>query len=122
MRQLFSDYSAIIKGFLILFTIINYIKISFIIVLKISSYWAFHSVSAIIKYFITILTVIEKCTLQFRKKRPVGKKTPLRGGSFYRRDVLFQNGLGGAFAVAPLVFVLPSFVIKRMLYRDKFYW
>ena len=59
--------------------------------LKISTYWAFHSISAIIKHFITILTVNEKCTLQFRKKRPVGKNTPLGGGLFYRRDVLFDE-------------------------------
>ena len=58
------------------------------IVLKISSYWAFHSVSAIIKYFITILTVNEKCTLQSRKKRPVGKKTPLPEGFFCRRPFM----------------------------------
>ena len=77
MRQLFSDYSAIIKGFLILFTIINYIKISFILVLRISSYWAFHSVNAIIKHFITLLTVNGKCIRISGKKRPVGKKTPL---------------------------------------------
>ena len=103
MRQLFSDYSAIIKGFLILFTIINYIKISFIIVLKISSYWAFHSVNAIIKHFITLLTVNGKCIRIRGKKRPVGKKTPLRRVFFYRRDVLFQNGPGGGFADAPLL-------------------
>ena len=103
MRQLFSDYSAIIKGFLILFTIINYIKISFIIVLKISSYWAFHSVSAIIKHFITLLTVNGKCIRISGKKRPVGKKTPLRGGLFYRRDVLFQNGPEGFFCRHPFI-------------------
>ena len=91
MRQLFSDYSAIIKGFLILFTIINYIKISFIIVLKISSYWVFHSVSAIIKHFITILTVNVKCIQLSWKKRPVGKKTPSEGGLFTDGTFCLRN-------------------------------
>ena len=102
MRLLFIDYSAIIKGFLILFTIINYFKIPSIIVLKISSYWAFHGVSAIIEHFIMLLTVNGKCIRIREKKRPVGKNTPLGGGLFYRRDVLFQNGPGFFFLPTPL--------------------
>ena len=57
IRRLFSDYSAIIEGSLMLFTIINDIKQPLIKGLKISSYWGFHSVSAIIEHFGTILTL-----------------------------------------------------------------
>lgn len=58
LRRLFSDYWAITKGFLILFTIINHIKKPLKVVLKDSSRVFFYSVGDIIKHFQMILTGI----------------------------------------------------------------